>query len=78
MTRYVVVFRDHAGDWHAVATHPTWELAVAAFGAMIGALIATDYYDDCPPTIAKIIPSGADYATAASLSGPIVVSGGYA
>jgi len=71
MNDYVVVFRDHSGHWRAVAMRPTWELAEVAFSAMVITLRATDYYDDCPPHVAKIVQAGVDYATAAPLMGPI-------
>ncbi|MGZ6321265.1 MAG: hypothetical protein ACXWQR_18440 [Ktedonobacterales bacterium] len=70
MYKHLVVLRDRAGDWHAVAGPSTWDEAVAQFSAVIGALDAIDYYSDFPPTVIKIIRNGQDYATATPLAMP--------
>lgn len=62
---YVVVLCDHHGDWHAVTPALRWSDALVAFGAVVHTLTATDYYDDVPPTAAKIVRSHeTDYAAA--------------
>jgi len=53
--KYVVVMRDHDGEWHGLFATNEWGNALCAHGGAIATLVTIDYYEMCGPDEVKII-----------------------